>query len=143
MLVLPIRWTHYSATRVSEKGDVVEPSAIDLNMTEAVVLGGFAAFSAISVALINKINRGNRWSKEIYHEVRNNGGTSLKDGVDRMLRHMDSLEGKVDRLNDKVEYVKEGVGNNRSEIERLRTKQEDLDKAQMMLGRRETDRDGD
>ena len=112
----------YSLTEVA--GGAVDSFQVDFTVPEVVMAAMITAVGVIIVALINKMSsrtaKLERQSKEIHHEVSNNGGSSMKDGIERTERTMAEMMHKQDLTFERVGAISHLIDLNAGNIQVLR-----------------------
>jgi len=105
-------------------GDVVDSFQVGFTVTETIMTAMIASVGIVIVALINKMGNRTakleRQSKEIHHEVRSNGGGSMKDGIDRTERTMAEMMHKQDLTFERVGAITRLIDINAENITVLR-----------------------
>jgi len=112
----------YSLTQVA--GDVVDSFQFDFTVPEVVMAAMITAVGVIIVALINKMSNRTakleRQSKDIHHEIKRNGGSSMKDGVDDMQHSLAEVLHKQDIHAERISNVLHIIDLNANNIQILR-----------------------
>ena len=112
----------YSLTKVA--GDAVDSFQFDFTVPEVVMAALLTVIGGIIVALINKVGhrtaRLERQSKEIRSEVKRNGGSSMKDGVDEMKDSLEEVLHKQDIHAERIGNVAHIIDLNANNIQVLR-----------------------
>ena len=112
----------YSLTKVA--GDAVDSFQFDFTVPEVVMAALLTVIGGIIVALINKMGNRTakleRQSKEIHYEVKNNGGSSMKDGVDEMKTSLEEVLHKQDIHAERIGNVAHIIDLNANNIQVLR-----------------------